>query len=331
VRLTKPDTFVFRAVADAHHLVWMTGPVEEEATPTALLQHDLRTKRTTTLVRGIDTNYGLASTARWVVYARTDSSTRLLATRHDGSHTVELSGSIVAPIATRGELVAWAERHGASERVIVRDMANGKQWLAVSEPQCRGGRCRRVDSVTLADRGVVFTRTASDPDESFIVRRGFADRRASRVRIPRDPQPELLPSSAGALYHALGRGWFRWDFGRARPRRTAFAAEPPVPLLGYERGYWFRMTNRGCRYGVVAQHDRGVRTTIASPSRLMAAAGTSDHEGLCVQLGGLTWTGRQPITSWGVIPEESEEEHEEHGLVGLIDIGPPLHDQVSRR
>jgi hypothetical protein len=321
IRVATRDAFAFRAVADAGHVVWLTGPVEEEGVETALMQRDLRTGRTTILARGIDPHYGLAATGDWVVFTETTGSTRLLAMRHDGSGRTQLAASLVAPLAARGALVAWAERDDRSERVMVRDMATARQWVAAAMPACGTGRCYRVDSVTLADRGVVFTRVATDPDASRVVRRAFDARRSQRVKIPGDPQPELVPSSAGALYYVLGKGWYRWDFGRARPRRTRFMGDPPAPLLAYERGRWFLGTQRGCRAGVIERH-RGRQAVIASPSSLIADVPTP-HAGLCVQLGALTWTGRQPVTAWGVVPEESEEEHEEQGLVGFVSIGEP--------
>jgi hypothetical protein len=320
-----PDAFAFRVVADARHLVWMTGPVEEEKVQSAMVQRDLRTERTTTLARGVDVAYGLVSTAKWVVYARTgtDGATRLLAVRHDGSGAFELSASLIAPLASRGELLAWVERTGGADRVIVRDMAVGKQWIAASMPRCVGGRCYRIETVTLADDGVVFTRVTTNPDASEIFRRAFVDSQPSRISIPGDPQPELLPSSAGALYYALDRGWFRWDFGMARPRRMPFATNPPAPLVAYEHGRWFALERRGCRYGLTTHRSGGPRSTLASPSRLMRLAKTQAR-GLCVQMGGLAWTGRQPLTSWGVLPSESAEEEEEDSLVGLVSVGAPL-------
>lgn len=99
-----------------------------------------------------------------------------------------------------------------------------------------------IGAVALADRGVVFTRDASRPDTSLVVRRSFADARVSTVKIVNDPQPDLVPSSAGALYQAFGHGWYRWDFGQARPRRASFPANSAAQLLSYEHGRWFILT-----------------------------------------------------------------------------------------
>jgi hypothetical protein len=319
--VTTRDAFAFRAVADAGHLVWLTGPVEEDGVETALMQRDLRTGHTTTLARGIDPHYGLAATRDWVVFAETAGSSRLLAMRHDGSGRLELAASLAAPLAARGAVIAWAERDDGVDRVVVRDMTTATQWVAAALPRCEKGRCYRVDSVALADGGVVFTRVTTDPDASQVVRRAFDARRPQRVSIPGDPQPDLVPSSAGALYYVLGKAWYRWDFGRARPRRTPFTGDPPTPLLAYERGRWFLGAQRGCRTHVVARR-RGRQASIVSPSSLIAQA-RAPHAGICVQLGALTWTGRQPVTAWGLAPRESEEEHIEHDVVGLVSVGEP--------
>ena len=316
--------FVFRVAADARHLVWMTGPVEEESLPTTVQQRELGSGRRVMLAKGIDPGYGLGSTSNWVVYGVTSRGTQLMAVRHDGSGRIELSPELVAPIAARGELIAWAEHDRARQRVVVRDMAAGRTWVAASMPRCEGTRCWRIDAVTLADDGVVFTRVASNPDASTVMRRAFTESAPSQVRISGDPQPELLPSSAGALYYVLGRGWYRWDFGRAKPSRTSFRANPPAPLVGFEDDRWFVLSSRGCRSGLVAV-SRGRRsTTISSSARLLRLVGS--RHGTCVQFGGLTWTGNQALTGWGLLPEEEEEEeaHETTDLTGVVSVGRRL-------
>lgn len=162
---------VHRVAADEHHLVFEVGPHEEERGDGVLLQRDLRDDRTTTLARDVAHDRGLASTAGWVVYAEAAGGTRLMAIAHDRSKRIVLSRSLVAPIAARGEIVAWAEEEHGHQRVIVRDTASGVEWLAADLPRCEQGSCYRVDQITLADRGVVFTRAASGPDTSRVVRR----------------------------------------------------------------------------------------------------------------------------------------------------------------
>jgi hypothetical protein len=176
--------------------------------------------------------------------------------------------------------------------------------------------------VTLADHGVAFSRGATAPDASLIVRRGFSDPRPSSVRIAHDPQLDLVSSSAGALYYVFGDGWYRWDFGTSSPRRTRFAANPPAPLLAYEGGRWFLHAGRPCRVGVVAVPRAGRRVTVASASRLRALTGA--RRDLCVELEELQWTGRQALSAWGVVPAESEESHSDEGLFGVVLAGKRL-------
>ena len=319
---TTKSGFVYRVAADPHHLVWLTGPAEEESLPTTVQQRDFGSRRRVVLAKGNDPGYGLGTTSNWVVYAVTSNGTRLMAIRHDGSERSQLSPQLVAPIAARGELVAWAEHDRGRQRVIVRDMAAGRTWVAASMPRCQGTRCWRIDAVTLADDGVVFTRVASNPDASTVMRRAFTESAPSQVRISGDPQPELVPSSAGALYYVLGRGWYRWDFGRAKPSRTSFRANPPAPLVGFEDNRWFVSSRRGCRSGLVAVSRDQRPTTLSSPERLLRIVGS--RHGICVQFGGLTWTGSQPLTGWGLLPEEEAEAHETTDLIGVVSVGRRL-------
>lgn len=316
------ERFHFRVAFDPNHVVWVTGPLQARIAPTVLMQRDLRSKRSTTLAVDVDPGFGLASTTGWVAYADTGSESRLLAVTHDGRRRVTLSSSLVAPIAGRGELVAWAEQVGHAHRVVVRDMARNTDWVAAEMPRCVRGRCYQIGGVTLAERGVVFTRSTTAPDTSVVVRRAFSDSRPQEVRIPGDPQPELAPSSAGALYYVFRRGWLRWDFGDARPRPTRFGADPPVGVLAYERDRWFIVTQKGCSAGIVALRSGPGRQTVADPKHVHAAAGGT-HGG-CAQLGGFAFTGRQLLTAWGVIPERALEEHSDHGLAGVVLAGKPV-------
>src|SRR5262249_12962603 len=158
---------------------------------------------------------------------------------------------------------------GDRDRVVVRDMSGRRPPVILSMKRCELQRCYQIEAVTLAERGVVVTRDGTNPDGSFIVRLAFSGRTPTQVAVPDDPQPDLVPSSAGALYYAVGRGWYRWDFGEARPHGTGFAANPPATLLGYERGIWFLATRSGCTSTVVAL-DRGRRRAITSSQQLRA-------------------------------------------------------------
>jgi hypothetical protein len=315
-----PGLFVFRAAADARHLVWVAGGVEDDR-PAEVIQRELGTERATTLARGVDPAYGLASTTRWVVYAQDGPRMRLVATPHRGSGSVTLSRSLATPIAARGELVAWAEEARGVDRVLVRDMARGTTWAAATMPRCEAGRCYRVDTVALADAGVIFTRVATGPDTSLVVRRAFTDARPTQVPIDGDPQPDLVPASTGAVYQALGRGWYRWDFGRARPRRVLRGLDPETGVLVFEDGHWLLQTRRGCSSAVIGR-DGGRSTELADP--VAVARGAGGTHAVCAHLGAATWTGRQLLTAWGVIPPESIEAHEDHGATGLVAVSRPL-------
>src|SRR5207247_2645217 len=129
------------------------------------------------------------------------------------------------------------------------------------------------------------------------------------------------PSSAGALYYVLRRGWYRWDFG-GRLHGTPFRANPPAPLLGYERGRWLLSTRRGCDVGVVALTAGGRRTVVASPRRLKQLVPSRSRR--CVLLQGSTWVGRRPLTAWAIVPATSSEEHSDKGLVGVAFAGKPV-------
>jgi len=146
--------------------------------------------------------------------------------------------------------VAWADQDATRQRVYVRDMSSGTRWLAADLPRCVGGRCYRIDAVGLADQGVVFVRGAIGPQPSFIVRRGFSDAKATRLAVPNDPQPDLAPSSVGALYYAFGRGWYRWDFGRPDTRLTRFRGARQTPVLLNEGDDWFVRVDAQCKGGL---------------------------------------------------------------------------------
>ena len=190
-----------------------------------LMERVLATGKTKLLASNALAQFGLASTATRVVFAdRGRSGPELVAVRHDGGGRLVLTRSLAAPIAARGDLVAWAEQSASSQRVVVRHMRTGREWVAAQMSRCRRGRCYRIDSVTLADKGVVFERGAIGPHPSLIVRRGFGEDRVTTTSVAHDPQPELAASSAGALFYRLQHGWFRWDFGQRRPHLVKLPA-----------------------------------------------------------------------------------------------------------
>jgi hypothetical protein len=309
---------------DARYLVWETGPLEGLG-GTALRQRDDRTGKVTTLARGVVRDYGLASWSTAVVYGAPTRTgrVRLVEVRHDGSRLQTLSPSLLAPIDSRGPRVAWAEQRGGLQRVVVRDLRTGRNWIAAVFRRCRAGACYRVDAVALARRGVVFDRGAIGPFPSRIVRRAFTEPATDSVTIPNDPQPDVVPSSAGALYYVLGRGWYRWDFGRRRPRPTPYRGAKQFPLLRYEDGRWFVLTQAGCEQGLIVRRTGGAATGVATAGLITASAGKRGD--LCVQLTGLVWWRRHPVTAWAVIPAAADENHSDAGLVSLVLRGREIH------
>jgi hypothetical protein len=295
-------------------MVAVVGPIETGNALPRLVQRELPRGRTTTLAGDVDPTQGLASTTKWVIYAT--SSGALTAIRHDGSGRRILTRSLIAPLTSRGDLVAWAESRGQRQLVIVQSMGSGTQWVAADMPRCRPAGCYRIDAVTLADRGVVFDRGAIGPQPSFVVRRAFSAARPSAIEIPGDPQPDLAPSSAGALYYAFGRGWYRWDFGSSRPARTAFddrVREPAV--LRYEHGHWFVLARNGCQMGLRASMSGARTVDLETAPRLLALLGTRHR--MCVNSLGFAWTGSQAISAWAIQPRVQIDDHEDSGLAGL--------------
>jgi hypothetical protein len=305
------------ASTDGRSVVWETFGSDEGAIA-ALVVRDLRTRRSTTLARNIAPQYGLAVARGMVVYATATLPPRLVAVRGANGRRVVLSRRLVAPFAWRGARVAWAEQNGARQRIVVRDFSTGRRWVAAQVPSCERRRCYRIDGVTLADRGVVFARGAIGPQPSFIVRRAFSRPRPEAVAVAHDPQPDLVPSSAGALYFALGGGWYRWDFGRARPARAPFKSDGSADPVTYDGGRWFVRRHRGCDDEIVALLPGGRHLVAASPATARSLAGVGRD--LCAKFVSLTWTGGRPVTSWAVAPYA----HSHAEPRGVVELGPKI-------
>jgi copper transport protein len=299
------------------YVVWETLGTEEGEAP-ALVQRDLRSRRTRILARAIAAQYPLASTGTWVVYAAATVPPRLIAVTRDGRRRLVLTSRLLAPFAARGGVVAWAEQGGGDrQRVVARNMATGKESVVADLPSCDRGRCYRIDAVTLADEGVAFDRGAIGPQPSFVVRRAFRAARNDVISIANDPQPDLVPSSAGVVYYAFGRGWYRWDFGQTQPRRASlFASTQPV---GYENGTWLLLDHRTCGDTLLAELRSGRRIVIATPAKIRALVGVAND--LCATFSSLSWIGNRPLTTWLIAPADS---HSEEGVTSVIFVGPAL-------
>jgi hypothetical protein len=300
---------------DRDHIVWEPGPLEGEF-PTTLVQQDLRSGSTVTLAGNVAPLFGLASTTDWVVYVVPSDPQRLMMVRHDGTEGQVLATAPIAPVTGRGELVAWAEEEDGSQRVVVLDTQTGRRWLAAEMPACVGDRCYRIDWVTLSEHGVAFDRGAVGPQPSFVVRRRFGAARSEQVTLPNDPQPDLIPSSSGAFYNWFGHGWYRWDFG-TRPLPIDIAESSGVRPLGFEDGVVFlqRQTAR-CRYRLLARALKGGGDLVESDPATAADPPPEPEE--CIQLASVALTARQAVTSWTLVPRETEQSHSDEELRGLV-------------
>ena len=315
VLVREPDRTPHSIAFSRGYLVWESGG-EDETDVAALRQRDLRTGRLRLLAQPVISNYGLAATASWVVYAGGGGATTLFAVRHDGSGRHVLSRQLVAPIASRGELVAWAEQDQHNQRVFVRNMATGTRWLAARVPRCVGGRCYRIDAVTLAERGVVFARGAIGPQPSLIVRRAFTDKTTTSRAVPHDPQPDLAPSSAGALYYVFGRGWYRWDFGQPHPQPTRFQAAQQPPVLRFEHGDWFVRTVSKCGHGLLLIRADGSKSELQTSKRVIALAHINGRG--CADLLDLTLSRTRAISGWAFRLKSADPYPVEVSLLGLV-------------
>jgi hypothetical protein len=307
--------------SDADHVVWESGPLETDSIQPVLHDRVLSTGKTTTIARKVDPLYGVASTTRSVFFARTaPGGTQLLRVSHGGGRSRVLTGSLAAPIASRGDVVAWAEETDASQRVVAMNARTGRQWEVASMPRCTVSGCYHIGAVTVSDAGIVFTRDAVGQQPSQVVRRGFADEALESIDIVDDPQPDLVPSSTGALYYVLSRGWYRWDFGERDAQPVAFDGGPTTRLLRFEDGRFYSLTRMGCSYRIEtrAADGTGVRSLV-TPEGLRD--GARAPAGACKQLASFAWTGRQPLTAWAIAWASAAARHEDEGLSGAVVAG----------
>ena len=301
--------------AAGHTLVWELVP-SRAGRPSELLERNQRTGKVRKLATGTLPQFGLAATTNHVVFAQpSNSGVELFAIRQDGSDRLVLSRSLAAPIASRGELVAWAEQSGSSQRVVVRNMSTHHEWIAARMPPCDGGRCYRIDAVTLADHGVVFGRGAIGPHPSLIVRRRYQDPEPTFAEVPNDPQPELANSSDGAVYYWLQHGWMRWDFGQKRPHLTELKGVQPW-LLGSERKRLLLLTGPQCRPRLVVRSRSHPKLVITAPATTPASP--REFGPLCRRLTDVAWQDGRLLVAWSVLPKASLGAATKVGLVGVV-------------
>jgi hypothetical protein len=295
------------------YLAWEA--TREEEGVGALLVKDLRTGRVRQLSLDPDPVYGLAMSSKTIVYASGQGDqTELVAVNADGSKRRILTRSLTAPVDARGNEVAWAERHGTQGRVVVLNLKTGKQRVAMTVG-CVD--CYRIDKVFVANAGVVFDLGAtSQGSPSLIVQRAFAAAKPTTRKVPNDQQPDLVPSSAGALYYWLEHGWMRWDFGQSRPEPLAgFRATSPSPLAE-EQGSLLLLSGPRCGQRVAARLPDG--RTLRLPAPRSTPASPTAFGRLCRTLSGFSWTGRRLFLAWSLIPKVSLQGHSEVGVSGMI-------------
>jgi hypothetical protein len=306
--------YIAAIASSGPYLVWETGSSKRHPL-SALMERDQRTGRMRRLARSTLPAFGIGTTAQWVVYA-TEAASRidLVAVRHDGSKRFALTHSLAAPVTSRGDRIAWAEQDDDVQRVVVREMAAGRQWTAWQLGRCRHNRCYRIDAVTLADEGVAFDRGAIGMQPSIVVRRRFDQPRPSLFEVAHDPQPDLATSSAGVLFYWLGHGWMRWDFARKRPEPTNVKGSSWV--LADEHDRLLLRGGSRCNPRLIVQLPRERSFVIRAPAS--TSASPKGFGPLCRLLTGVTWQGSRLLAAWYVIPKLSLQAHADVGLVGVI-------------
>jgi hypothetical protein len=147
------------------------------------------------------------------------------------------------------------------------------------------------------------------------VRSALGGNAIQSVVVRHDPQPDLVPSSSGALYYVLSRGWYRWDFGAARPRPVSFANSPLKQLIRHEGSRWYWLVRHGCSVRLESTPG-GNAAALAVPRRLARLG--PDYGSTCTQLGALAWAGTHAIASWAIAARAAESAHNDAGLHGAI-------------
>jgi hypothetical protein len=122
------DAAVQAVAASGGYLAWARGPFSgRSGQPLPVLERRRGAREPRKLAPDSFPEFGLATTRNWVVYARrAGREIRLLAVHHDGRDRTRLARSLLAPIASRGELVAWVEQARGLQRIVVQNMRTGR-------------------------------------------------------------------------------------------------------------------------------------------------------------------------------------------------------------
>jgi hypothetical protein len=305
----------FGPIASAPGRLVYAQTSEDDDGPVAVKELDLRTHRTRQLAGSSLPAFGVGATAGWSVFAvPAGAGATLVAVRAGGTRRLVLTTSPLSPVTSRGDRAAWAEQDGNRERVVVRTMTSGREWVAADLPRCVGGRCFRIDYVTLADDGVAFDRGAIGPQPSFVLRRRFGGPLDTTV-VAKDPQPNLVPSYAGAYFSEFERGWRRWDFGSSRPQTAPGPLPPHGQVLAVERAGRLSRVGTSCHPRLVL--DSSGRSQVFVPPRV---AGTSTE--VCALITGVALEPDRLVVGWGLIPKISLDAHSEAGDLGILAVHP---------
>jgi hypothetical protein len=305
-------------IASSHeYLVW-EATTGEEGGVDVLYERKLRTGAIRKLALSPNSHYGLAIAGNSIFYATgVGEQSKLVEVGTDGRPRGALSRSLIAPFDVRGKYIAWAERDGAHQRVVVRNLKTGRQQV-VMELGCPAGHCYRIDRVTLADKGVVFDLGAiSQGNPSLIVRRAFRAPRPESAKVPADQQPDLAESSAGPLYYWLMHGWMSWDFGQRRPHLTRLAPTTPYPLDD-EDGRLLFVAGGPCSQRALVRLPGGRK--IRPPAPVRTPVSPREFGRLCRNLTGFSWTGNRLLLAWSLVPRVTLESHSDVGLAGMVTV-----------
>ncbi|HST14089.1 MAG TPA: hypothetical protein VLJ44_04450 [Gaiellaceae bacterium] len=300
--------------SNARYIVY-AQPSGDDDEPVPIEELDLRTHRKTTLVAAGLPALGVGATPGWAAFvAPYGNGQALFAVRHGTTRRVVLSTSIVSPVTSDGDRLAWAEERGGRQRVLVRTMTTRHTWVAADFPRCTAGSCYRIDYVTLSDAGVTFDRGAIGTQPSFVLRRRF-DGPLESTAVPGDPQPDLVPSSAGAFYFVLDRGWFRWDFTSRRPTSTDAPQPPRGQVLAVDARGVLVQTGTSCHAKLVFM-SKG-RTRAFLPPRAPGGSGE-----VCAHVTGFSIEAHRLVVGWGLLPKVSLQTHSDAGVLGILAVQP---------
>ena len=220
---------------------------------------------------------------------------------------------LVTPIASRGNVVAWGEQSGPSSAW---SHTRARRWIVATMPRCTTKGCYRLGDVTVAKDGIVFTRDAVGGQGSFVVRRAFGQSKVQSVAVHARSSARPRPSSSGALYYVLFRGWYRWDFGASGPRPVSFANHPARQLILHEGSRWYWLVRKAT--AAFGSSRAGAGMARHSTSRRGWRLSDEASGGRAPSSVSSPWPATHAIASWAIASEAAEEDHSDAGLRGLV-------------